>query len=90
MFHKNWFYRKDSQVRIDIESGLNVQKSVYPLAFNCNDENYAELLKDRLNDELALAKKIIAKEALIYLKPEEISELKKTLYCWNSKEHHWK
>lgn len=84
------FERKESKVVLSIDSSLNVHAHVYPLAWECNDPNYAELLKNQFNNQFLEYKKEIARKALHYLDRSEISEMKKELKSWNSKTHHWK
>lgn len=85
-----YFKRKGGEVQIDVDSALQVPRFVYPFSYNCNDENYAELLKEKLNELLLEYKKEIAKDALLYLNHREITQLKRKLKGWDSRKDLWK
>ncbi len=86
----NQFIRKGSKVTVDINTNLNVSQPVYLWSWECQGENYAELLTIKLNQSLEEYKHGIAKNALSYLSNEEKSEMKRSLVNWNGKKHCWK
>ncbi len=85
-----YFKRKGEEVSIDVDSTLNVPKFVYPFSFCCSNENYAELLKEKLNMLLLEYKKEIARDVLLYLSNEEKSQMKSSLKNWDGRKHCWK
>jgi hypothetical protein len=85
-----WFKRVDNKVRLEIQSHLEVKAPMYYFDWNCNDDNYAELLKKHFNKQLIEYKHEIAKEALFHLSNLEMSELKSKLKNWNGRKHCWK
>lgn len=92
MFDKNWFYRKDrTKVAIDLNTGLNTSKPVYIFDWETSNEDFAELLVRRFNEELEKTKVEIAKNAIDYLSDNsyELTKLKKKLKNWNSKTSKW-
>jgi hypothetical protein len=82
-------YHKDTKVIICIDSMLS-DPNLYNFTFNCGDNHYAQLLCRHLCNLHEKYKKEIAFQALHYLCPEQISDLKKELKNWNSKDHCWK
>lgn len=86
----DYFRRNDKYVQLDIDSNLGTCKPVYPLFFDCDNQENAELLKRHLNKELSKYKTEIARKALHYLDKSEISDLKKELKQWDSRKLRWK
>ena len=87
--------RDGTQVVLNIDTGLKVEKPVLMFRLECGKGYVAELLRKHLdtlmsdnNDELC---KGVAKQPHLYLGPKELSELKsKLVHEWNGSKHCWK
>ena len=82
--------RTDITVLIEINTGLHIKEPVIYFQYNAGSEMGAELLKQYLYELRYKSKKNIAKDCLMYLSKEEISELKSRLKKWNGSKHCWK
>lgn len=85
-----YFKRKGTEIVLNIDSNLCVDIPIYKFSWECADQNYAELLKEKFNLQLLEYKKEIARDALLYLNHQEITQLKRKLKRWNSTTHFWK
>jgi len=84
-------YRNDGIVKIDINSNLGTCNPIYPFSLNMGNQENAELLSRHLIKELDCHNRNVAKKAYYYLKPHEISELKKYLNDrWDARNNCWK
>ncbi len=83
--------RTDTTVSLGIHTALGVSEPVIYFNLNTGSEIHAELLRQHLYDLRLRAKKIIARNCLIYLDKEEISKLKSKLAKeWNGSKRCWK
>ena len=85
-----WFYRKDTKIRIDIDSNLGTCAPIYPLSFDCGNQETAELLVQHFNGKLEKYKTDIAKDPIYYLEPYQITAIKRKLNNWDSRKGCWK
>ncbi len=84
------FKRDNTKVILSINSNLGTCQPIYPMSFNCGDQETAELLMRYLNKELEKYRTYIAQEAWGYLEDWQISKLKRDLQQWSIKEEDWK
>lgn len=83
--------RDGTKVVVEINTGLEVDKPVLCLEWECTFEYIAELLKYQLWEQEAKYKKKIAEQPHLYLEPKQLSELKsKLVHEWNGSKHCWK
>ena len=83
--------REGTKVIIQINTGLQVAKSVLDFEWECQHEYMAELLKYQLWEQETKYKEKIARQPHLYLEPKELSELKSKLVKeWNGSKHCWK
>ena len=85
-----WFERDDKTVNIRIDSNLGTCRPVYIFHHNCNSQEEAELVVRHFREESDNYKKKIAKNAILYLDPEDVSDLKRNLQDWSTRNHTWK
>lgn len=85
-----YFVRDGKGVTLNVDSALDVAANVYPFRWNCGDENYAELLMNKLNEQLRKYKNEIARDPCLFLKPHQITALKRKLKGWNGNTGYWK
>ena len=85
-----YFERIDTSVELKINSKLGTCRPVYPFTFNTGSQEYAELLTRQMNKIMEEFKHDIATRAWHHLDADEISQLKKELSNWNSREKSWK
>jgi len=85
--------RVDSVVEIRINSGINIDKSVFIFRLDLENDAFAELLTDKLQDELDHAVidewLSVAKFPEEYLSTESLIQLKKKLRKFNIKTEEW-
>jgi len=82
-------YREDKAVRINIDSKLGTCKPIFPFSFVFNSQEEAELFVRYIKEEIERWKHDIAQSPTPYLKPYEISQLKRELSTWNIKKEIW-
>ncbi len=83
------FEQSGSNVLIYVDTGLDIDRPVKVFSAECHNEMFAALLKERLDSQLRKFEHRIAKDAFIYLDPDEISELKRILKKWDSNKKQW-
>lgn len=83
--------RDGTMVLFEIDTGMHIKEPWIYFSFDAGSEMHAELLRNYLYDLKFKEKKAIAKDCLMYLDREEISELKsKLMKKWNGARHCWK
>lgn len=87
---KPYFYRKDKNVWIAIDSGLGTCAPTYCFGYPCDTQEEAELLTRHMDRELTKYQAKIAKDPIMWLQSEEISALKRKLQDWHGGKHCWK
>lgn len=85
------FERKDSEVRLFVNSGLGTSKPVYQFILDCGSQEEAELLERHMESEKRRFYKTIAKDFMFWLSSGEISAVKKELIDrWDGRNGCWK
>lgn len=85
------FYRKDTEVWVRMKHGLETCCTDYAFGRRCENQEEAELIAQHMNREVDKWRSKIAREAMIWLKPEEVSALKRKMQeRWHGGKHCWK
>lgn len=77
------FYREGTVVKTKLASGLDTKHNLFPFSFECNDEEFAELLKEHLNKRFNEDKKAVCEQAIKfptgYFTAQQLTDLKRWL-----------